>query len=717
MEKKLLQLKSYSQKGFPIFPLNWMIGDICSCGSNKCRSPGKHPLVTRGFKDASTDIEQIIAWHEKWPQANWGMRTGDCSNGGSGVLVIDIDHKNNGFSTWEMLETDHPELIETVTVDTGGGGQHIWFQYPSGVDIRSGAGVLGRGVDIRANGGYVVAPPSRTTKEYRFDLNPIETEISLCPNWILAELNGRVIDNVSNDSSVNGLIHDEVPQGERHQALVTLASSMRGSGMQANEIKAALQVIRDKRFSSGDHPVPDEEINEVVDWVCEKKRNYAFTDLGNAERFIDQHKNIVRYYSVRDKWLIWDEKHWALDDTGYLTRLAHNTARSIYNEAANSTSDNNRKAIAKHAIRSEARSRIENMLHSSKPYLAVRPDQLDQHPMLLNVANGIIDLTTGNLMPHDRELLLTKKIDVEYHLDAECPEWEKFLDLVTGGDKELQFFLQLAVGYTLTGLTDEHCLFFLYGTGQNGKTTFTETIRRLLSDYTLRVDIEALLQSWGRGQAATPQIAGMAGSRYVLASEVPENRKINESLVKDLTGGDTITARYLFANPFTFDPTHKLWLFGNYKPRISGTDEGIWRRIRIIPFNVIIPKEIRRPMSEVLQKFEAEKVGILTWMITGCLLWQSNGLQMVGAVENATSEYRTEQDLVQQFLEEKCEMGLEYSIMKDTLYTTWREWCDAAGEKESYKRTKKWLTQQMTKRGYKHGGAGKQSLLGLRLGT
>ncbi len=224
-------------------------------------------------------------------------------------------------------------------------------------------------------------------------------------------------------------------------------------------------------------------------------------------------------------------------------------------------------------------------------------------------------------------------INVVYDSDAKCPEWEKFLDLVTGGDQDLQSFLQLAVGYTLTGRTDEHCLFVLYGTGSNGKTTFTETIRLLLGDYAQRVNIESLMQSWGSGQAATPDIANMAGARFVLSSEIPENRKLNESLVKDLTGGDAITARKLFANPFTFTPNHKLWIFGNHKPRVAGTDEGIWRRIRVVPFNVTIPKEQRRQMSDVLEVFQNEMPGILAWAVNGCILWQVNGLPIPEAVQ------------------------------------------------------------------------------------
>ena len=506
-----------------------------------------------------------------------------------------------------------------------------------------------------------------------------------------------------------------MPQGERHQALLAVAGSLRRAGMGNKEIEAALQTIRDKRFSVGDHPITNEEITDITSWIATKRREYALTDLGNAERFIDQHQDDVRFCYEWDKWLIWSGERWVIGDEAGLIRRAHASVRAIYDEARNEIDEKRRIEIGKHATRSESAARVESMLKSAKPYLVVLPNELDQQPMYLNVTNGVIDLGTGELLPHERNHMLTKFIDVPYHPNAAYPEWENFLDLVTGGDRELKLFLQTAVGYSLTGRTDEHSLFFLYGVGQNGKTTFTETIRRLMGDYVKRVDIESLLQSFGHGQTATPYVASMAGARIALSSEIPESRKLNEPLVKDLTGGDTITARYLFANPFTFEPTHKLWLSGNYKPRISGTDEGIWRRIRVIPFKVTIPYDMRRPMHEVISSFETEMPGILAWAVTGSQIWQTHGLTLVNAVKNATSEYRSEQDLVQQFLEEKCEMHSDYIVDKNALYQVWRDWCESEGEKDAQKRSKKWLTSQMTSRGFEHGGAGKRSLKGLRL--
>ena len=527
-----------------------------------------------------------------------------------------------------------------------------------------------------------------------------------------------------------------VAGGELHQSDVenALQNAARMCGLADGEILKTLhsglsagmlepRTAPVEQYSPVDIQVPEDPEPQIeqkegaksIEFVASSPLGYTFTDLGNAERFIDQHGEDVRFCEKWGRWLIWDGQRWKIDESSEIIKRGHETVRAIYREAAITTDDDQRKKIAKHALGSEARTKVENMIKSAIPYLPISPNQLDQDAMLLNCANGMVDLKTGNLLPHDKSKMMTKLAEVEYDPESECLRWIAFLDMVMAGDKDLQYFLQCAAGYSLTGRTDEHCIFFPYGLGANGKTTFTETIRRYLGDYAQRIDIEALMQSYGRGQSATPYLANLAGARFVLSSEVPENRKLNESLVKDLTGGDSLTARYLFGNPFTFEPTHKLWIFGNYKPRITGTDYGIWRRIRVIPFNVTIPENIRRPMSEVLAMFEEEFSGILTWAVRGCLFWQSSGLEMPEAVKDATSEYQTEQDLVQQFLEEQCEMHTDFLVLKDDLYSAWRTWCENAGEESAKRRSKKWLTRQMTDRGFEHGGRGKKWLNGVQL--
>jgi len=710
-DKKKLQLLYYTRQKMPILPLHWLKDDgACSCGNPKCGSAGKHPLTQHGLKDATVDQQQVKAWHKQFPTANWGMRTGSRSSGGAGVLVIDIDPRHGGDVSWEMLEQEDPDQFrfETIEVKTGNGGIHHWLRYPDGVDVGNSAGKLGSGIDIRGNNGYVVIPPSHTTNDYEFKIRPGDVPLAPMPDAMLAMLNGKPRTQVKAPSTVRGL----VPVGSRHGVLLSTAGKLVAAGMSVTTIRNTLHSMRDNEMEAGDHLVTDEEIDKIIDHVKEKIPNYTMTDLGNSERFVAQHGDGVRYVHEWQQWLVWDGKRWNPDTTDKIITLGHLTARSIYREAADESDPERRKRLASHAVRTEAMTRVNAMLKSSEPYLAIKPNMLDRDPYKLNVKNGTIDLKFGDLKPHDKNDFITKLIDIEFDQQAVCPAWYDFLKLITGGDQELELFLQLSVGYTLTGLTDEHCLFFLYGSGLNGKTTFVEAMRHIFGDYSTKVDIESMM-GWRSGDAANPYVATMSGARLVVASEIPENRKLNESLVKDLTGSDTMTARFLFANPFEFKPTHKLWIYGNHKPRITGTDEGIWRRLRLCPFMVRIPDDVRLPFGEVMKMFQQEEAGILAWAVLGASLYYNMGLESAPAVQDATAEYRTESDLIAQFLEEQCDSHPDYECNKKNVYRAWREWLEDNGEKDS--RSQRWFTRQLTNRGYEIGGGQNKNYIGLKL--
>jgi putative DNA primase/helicase len=393
-------------------------------------------------------------------------------------------------------------------------------------------------------------------------------------------------------------------------------------------------------------------------------------------------------------------------------QAADEAVRLIHVEAANTRDPDRRKEIARWALQSESRVRIVNMIELAKHRLAVSASELDGHPDLLPCENGVVDLRTGALQPHEPTLRLTKMVEVVYDPGAECPVWEAFLRLITCGDTDLAHFLQVAIGYSLTGRTDEQCFFLLYGQGRNGKTTFVEAIRRLAGDYATKISVEALL-AHRNGNGATPDVANLRGARFAVASEIPQQRSLNESLVKDLTGGDTLVARHLYGNPFTFTPTHKLWLFGNHKPTIRGDDLGIWRRVKMILFKAIIPATQQRPMSEVLAEFDQERSGILRWAVDGAIEWYRSGLPRCAAVDQASEDYRSESDLVTQFLAECCEAGVDCRVAKAELYATFRQWLsDQYGEKAPGQR---WLTTRLLQRGYQLGGHSRGEVIGLQL--
>jgi len=421
------------------------------------------------------------------------------------------------------------------------------------------------------------------------------------------------------------------------------------------------------------------------------------TDLGNARRFLIAHGPDLHYCHPLQRWFVWDGTRWREDQTGEVVARAKATVRAMYAEAANEDDDRRRKDLARHALKSEAAQKIRAMteLLKTEPGIPVLPEELDQDPWLLNCQNGTLDLRTGELRSHDRRDLITKLAPVVYDPNATCPEWFRFLDRIMAGRADLVTFLQRAVGYALTGLTDERVLFILHGSGANGKSTFLETIALLLGDYAARTTADTVL---ARDRDAIPNdIARLRGARFVYASEAEEGRRLAEARIKDLTGGDTITARFLHQEWFEFRPEFKLWLGTNHKPVIRGTDPAIWDRIRLVPFDVRIPESERIPRRELMARFEAELPGILAWSVRGCLEWQKHGLGMPAEVREATGAYRAEMDVLAQFLEECCIVNPLAKAKAGDLYRAYSEWCEANGERPLSQRN---FGMRLTERGF-----------------
>jgi putative DNA primase/helicase len=403
---------------------------------------------------------------------------------------------------------------------------------------------------------------------------------------------------------------------------------------------------------------------------------YNLTDLGNARRLVHRHGRNLRYCWLWRKWLVWDGKRWVKDDTGEVYRLAKETVSSIYQEAAAAHNDEARKELGKHATRSEAGARIKEMVDLARSDVPVMPDELDASPALLNTESGTIDLRTGELREHRRDDLITKIAPTTYRPDAAAPTWEAFLERVLPGE-DLRAFVQRAVGYSATGDTSEQCMFINHGGGANGKSTFQEAIAAALGDYAMRAPTEMLLSK--RSGGIPNDIARLKGSRFVASSETEEGRRLAESLIKDLTGQDTVTARFLWAELFEFTPTHKLWLSTNHKPEIRGTDNAIWRRIRLIPWSVTIPPaEQNKKLPATLRR---ELAGILAWIVRGCLEWRREGLQAPDEVRRATGQYRAEMDVLAGFLAECCELDTGHWEYAKDLYECYKRWCDENGER------------------------------------
>lgn len=437
------------------------------------------------------------------------------------------------------------------------------------------------------------------------------------------------------------------------------------------------------------------------------------TDTGNAERFVMDHHHETRFVHTWGKWLLWDTKRWAVDTTRASVRLAEETIRGLYHRAYELDDKHEREELAKWALRSEAEPKLRAMLKLAACDLAIAIEAgaLDTKPTYFNVLNGTIDLENGQLLPHFSQDLITKLAPVEYGETAECPRFLAFLEEILP-DPAVRTFVQRAVGYSLTAMTSERCLFILHGTGANGKSTFLEAIRRLVGDYARQADVSTFMRT-RNDTGPRPEVVRLRGARFISSVEVEEGRRLAESLVKALTGNDTIAARGLYADVIEFQPTFKVWLGTNHKPEIRGTDNAIWDRIRLIPFNVTIPPE--RQDRGLLDSLTAELPGILAWAVEGCLAWQQEGLSAPDAVRVATKSYREEMDVVQRFVDERCRVSMMSAVGSTDLYTAYKEWAQNGGERPM---TQTRFGRRMGDLGFESdtgGGRGRKQYPGLNL--
>jgi len=402
---------------------------------------------------------------------------------------------------------------------------------------------------------------------------------------------------------------------------------------------------------------------------------FAMTDLGNSERLVYLYGDFIRYCHARKKWFLWKGTHWKMDAVNEIEILGKDVVRAIPAEGRGKEGDDF-KNVMKHAGRSENTMKVKSMISLAESEVPISPDDFDRDPWLLNVRNGTLDLRTGELRAARKEDMITRILDVDYDPQAQCPTWTAFLHTVMDGREDLIKFLQQATGYSLTGDVREQVLFFLYGKGANGKSTFIEAVMNLLGAYSKHTRPETFMMKKEAG--SSNDIADLDGVRMVAAVELEEGRRLAEVLTKQVSGGDTLKARYLFQEYFEFKPQFKLWLCGNHKPKIRGTDHAIWRRIRLIPWCVTIPDD--RQDRDLPSKLKAEWPGILAWAVRGCREWQMEGLSKPDAVIAATADYRKEMDVLGDFFDTCVSIEDGASTTKKELYETYTQYCNNNGE-------------------------------------
>ena len=422
-----------------------------------------------------------------------------------------------------------------------------------------------------------------------------------------------------------------------------------------------------------------------------------FTDITNRDYFLKAFGSKIRYCLMWNKFLIWNGTCWEIDKKGKVEEDCVDFVHHMYRGLRVITDLQLQKDFEKHLIKSESFRRIQalvGLLKMSKDIKA-SDDELDTDNYLFNVNGITLNLKNGKGFPPEPTNLITKRSKFIYDKDAKCPTWDMFLLQIFNKDTDLIRFVQKAMGYSLSGDVREQCLFILWGTGANGKSTFLNVLQELFGDYACTTGTETFMK---KTSEQSNDLARLKGIRLVTTTEVEQGKALSESLIKQITGGDEITARFLYGEYFSFKPTFKIFMATNHKPKIRGADNGIWRRIKMIPFTVTIPAEQRD--KTLTEKLIAENSGILNWLIQGYALWRKEGLNEPEAIRDANEEYRMDMDAVGTFVNDCFDLdaSMRWRLPNQMLYQTYIKWCNANNERVM---SQKWLTMRMSEKGFK----------------
>lgn len=469
--------------------------------------------------------------------------------------------------------------------------------------------------------------------------------------------------------------------------------------------------LKDKIKDKLNNLIQDEsDVKTGIDFFINPNNitDYVLTDRTYAEYFINRNKNEVKYNATDRKWYVWTGKVWKDDETRLFNILkkTNDELLKIAEEMPSGTDKKlkDRTGFINYVKRYQNDKTINGMLNlaSKEKEVYTKEEDYNNKPNLYNCASGTIELTSDgfNHIDHKQGDYLTQIVEeVKYTPDADCPYFKAIINQIFNDNQELISFIQRALGYTLTGYTNEDCLFFMYGTGRNGKSTFIEIIKMIFGNvYQKKIQTESLMIQDKKGKTANNDIAMLKGVRFVIGSEIERGRRFAESLIKDLTGGDDISARFLFKEYFTYKPQFKLWIYGNHKPGLRGTDEGIKRRIKLIPFTVIIPEDKIISRDELIKKTKAELPGILNWILDGYKEYKRFGLKEPGIVKDATAEYFNEMDILRDFILIACDTSTKGQAVKlSKLYDHYKEF----SKDDQVIKSPRGLAKALRERGFK----------------
>jgi putative DNA primase/helicase len=621
-----------------------------------CRQNDKRPLTKHGCKDASDEVVQVVEWSEQFPGCNWGAAMG------AGIFALDLDRKDgvDGAAELTILIEKHGSLPAHLINETPNSGEHHLFR---GSVVGNTASVVAPGVDVRTDGGYIVIPPSHLKAgEYRW--RDAEAPIPDAPAWLL-DLLGRQSARRPDRKTV-------IPQKERNYTLHRFACGLRGRGVPESEAWAAL-TLRNQDCAP---PLEERELRQIFEHAWKHAPGFPCTDLGNAERLVASYGDDARYL-VGAGWHLWNQHRFELDRTRRIFVLMGDVARGIYAEASTVIDADHRKALGAWAKLSESRGKLEAAiaLAESRPQLVDLYEHYDADPWLVGLRNGVYDLRRDEFREGRRDDRITLCMDVDFDARAEAPRWASFQSEIHADDADMVAFKQRSLGYCLSGDTSEQKLFIQHGTGANGKSTEQSVILDLFNDYGRKAESDTLLIRDRRG-AANNDIARLKGARYIATAENEDGQRLAESLVKSLTGEDRVSARFLYREHFEFQLSGKIWLATNHRPEVTGTDHALWRRVLLVPYEVVFDAKTGDP--ELRQKLLAERAGIFNWLLAGFRQWRVQGLAAPGKIVAATAQYRADMDRIGSFIAEQCVLGGGRTKAAE-VYTRYRQWCEFNG--------------------------------------
>jgi putative DNA primase/helicase len=695
-----------ASRGFRVFPVRPANPDgTCPCKDPTCTSAGKHPAITAWQSRATTDVTQITKWWNEWPNHNIGIATGHESN----LLVLDADGGDGLLAVEERGLPDTPVSVRTGRVD---GGTHFYFQCPDDFDARNFAGKV-PGLDARANGGYVIAAGSKhkTGAVYVYVNSPDDYEIPPPPKWFVELLNDRA----PRSKSI-----DEVPEGQRNNTLFYMARGFRRDGMPEEQVLTSIRAVN---AGWKNKALPDNEVRTLVDSACREEygaapqydiniaepdlgvlnaampelRSLPMTELGMAEAFALVVAGRFLYVHEWKQWMRWTGSVWERDNTSAAQRTMNLVAR-MRGIAANYIQEKeDKQALQSWASKMENTRQTEQSLKAATALLPLieKPEHFDRTPMLLAAEGVTINLGTGIVYDPNPDDRISLRVAIKYDLEAECPKWIQTLQEVFKNDQEMIAYFQRACGYSITGSNKEQCMFICHGHGANGKSTLLSVIRNVIGGYsaTARYETFDMTKASSRGE----DLAMLRGKRFCLVVEPDASMRLSEGRIKQVTGGeDLITCRHLYGRDFSYQPEFKLWMALNHKPEVRGTDQGIWRRIHLIPFDASFEGEERN--QNLATELKDEYPGILNWLITGAQEWANKGLMPPKAVMDATAEYRAESDVFGQWMGDSLVEGADEEATASDLYLSYTTWCRNNGHRQPM--TSNAFSRQLTERGF-----------------